>query len=457
MCLLAIDDDPATLELIRAALEGPELQVHTANEPPAGLSLAWRYRPEVVIVDLLMPGMSGLDVLDAISSRLPETDVVLLTGDDSAGPAVEAIQRGAADYLLKPISVRDLRKKIKRTLEEAERRHRAALAEQEAAAAHTFQGMIGRSVAMSDVFARIRRVAPHFRTAMVVGETGTGKELAARALHALSPVASGPMVVANCSSIAESLIERELFGHVKGAFTGADSSRPGFFEAADGGTLILDEIGELPLAMQSKFLRAVQNQEFQQVGSPSTRKVDVRIVCATNRDLRERMREGAFREDLFYRLSMVEIVLPPLSERLDDLPLLARHFVKRFARDFQKPIEDISPRALAALARRAWKGNIRELENVLGNACMLCESRTVDAADLPTSEEFSGRTANGTEPASGFPTDSVEPLAALDRRYARYVLDQCGGNKARAAMALGVSRATLYKLLEPLAEKQAAG
>jgi DNA-binding NtrC family response regulator len=460
MCLLAIDDDPATLELIEAALEGPELQVRTAIRPQEGLDLAWRYRPEVVIVDLLMPGMSGLEVLDTINQRLPQSDVVLLTGDDSAESAVEAIQRGATDYLLKPISVRALRRKIKGTLEEAARRHRAALAEQEAAAAHTFQGMIGRSVPMTDLFARIRRVAPHYRTALVLGDTGTGKELAAHALHRLSPVASGPLVVCNCGAIAESLFERELFGHVKGAFTGASSARPGFFEAADGGTLVLDEIGELPLSMQPKFLRAIQHQELQQVGSPATRKVDVRIVCATNRDLHADMKEGKFREDLYYRLSMVQLALPRLKERPEDLPLLARHFVKRFAREFQKPIDDISPRALAALSRRQWAGNVRELENVLGSACMLCEGHTIEVEDLPPWEErvahadFASVGPAGLDPLQhllkGSSVDQPEPLASLERRYAAYVLEHCGGNKVRAAQMLGVSRATLYKLLEPL-------
>jgi DNA-binding NtrC family response regulator len=443
LCLLAIDDDPATLELIQEALTGPDLQVHTATDPAQGLALAWRFRPDVVIVDLAMPGMSGLEVLDAISERLPQTDVVLLTGNDSAQSAVEAIQRGAADYLVKPISLKELRRKIQGTLAEAQRRHRAAVAEQEAAAAHTFQGMIGRSVAMTDVFARIRRVAPHFRSVLIHGETGTGKELVARALHALSPVHKGPLVICNCGAIAESLFERELFGHVKGAFTGADSDRPGFFEAAHGGTLVLDEVGELPLSMQAKFLRAVQQQEFQRVGSPATRKVDVRIVGATNRDLRARIREGAFREDLYYRLSMVEITVPPLAERAEDLPLLARHFLQHFAREFHKPVEDLTPRALAALARRHWAGNVRELENVIGSAVMLCDGRALDAADLPPGVEPD---PSSTLAAWGGP--ELLPLADVERHYARLALERCGGNKVRAAAALGISRATLYKLLD---------
>jgi len=443
MCLLAIDDDPATLELIQAALEGPDLQVLCVSDPAEGLNLAWRYRPEVVIVDLLMPGMSGMDVLDSVSERLPQTDVVLLTGDDSASSAVEAIHRGATDYLLKPISVSDLRRKIRRTLEDAERRHRAALAEQEAVAANTFQGMIGRSAAMTDVFARIRRIAPHFRSTLVLGETGTGKELVARALHDLSPVAKGPYVVCNCGAIAESLFERELFGHVKGAFTGAVSDQPGFFEAANKGTLVLDEIGELPLVTQAKFLRAIQYQQFQRVGSPTAMSVDVRIVCSTNRDLREMMRKGEFREDLYYRLSMVSIEIPSLRERADDIALLVRFFLQRFARDFQKSIDDITPRALATLTKRRWQGNIRELENVIGGAAMLCEGRSIDVHDLPPGE------ADDCPPREGlFPFESVEPLDLLERRYARHVLECCNGNKVKAASALGVSRATLYKLLD---------
>ena len=442
MRVLAVDDDPSTLELVDAALGGESVEVLTALTAEDGLAIARKSHPDVAIIDLVLPGCSGLDMLDEILAIVPQCDVVLLTGHYSTESAVEAIQRGAADYLTKPISMRALRAKIGEYLEEARRRIRATELERAAAEANSFQGIIGRSPAMVDVFARIRRIAPHFRTSIVLGETGTGKELVARAIHNLSPVAKGPFVVCNCSAVVESLFESELFGHVKGAFTGATSNKAGFFEAADGGTLFLDELGDLPLAMQTKLLRAIQNQELQRVGSPDVFRVNVRIIGATNRELRSMMSAGEFREDLFYRLAMVEVKLPKLTERPEDIPLLVRHFIGVFSKEYGKDVNDITTRAMAALARHCWPGNIRELENVVGHACMMCEGCTIDTNDFPP-----GYGIDNAAPFPAFPTENLPTLAEIGRQYAKHALEIANGNKARTADLLGVSRATLYKLL----------
>ncbi|MCC7340112.1 MAG: sigma-54-dependent Fis family transcriptional regulator [Bryobacterales bacterium] len=442
ICVLAVDDDPVALELVQAALSSESVKVITAETAADGLALARKWQPEVAIVDLILPGASGLDMLDELLTVVPQCDVVLLTGHYSTESAVEAIQRGASDYLTKPISVRDLRAKIGAYLAESERRLRAMELEREAATANSFHGIIGRSSAMADVFARIRRIAPHYRSVLVLGDTGTGKELVSRAIHELSPVAKGPFVVCNCSAVAETLFESELFGHVKGSFTGATANKIGFFEAANGGTLFLDELGDLPLAMQTKLLRAIQNQEVQRVGSPEAVRVSVRIIGATNRDLHGMMAAGGFREDLYYRLAMVEVKLPSLSQRPDDIPLLARHFIAAFAKEYAKEVSDITTRAMVALVRHPWPGNIRELENVIGHAAMMAEGATIDLDDFPP--EYSEANA---ESFPAFPREKLPTLAEIGRRYARHALDVTHGNKARTAELLGISRATLYKML----------
>jgi DNA-binding NtrC family response regulator len=304
-----------------------------------------------------------------------------------------------------------------------------------------FEGMIGHSPLMLDLFSRIRRVAPHFRSVLVTGATGAGKELAAKALHRLSPAQKGHFVAVNCSSISETLAESELFGHVKGAFTGAQQDKVGVFEYADGGTALLDEIGEMPLAMQAKFLRVLQSHELQRVGSPAVRKVDVRVVAATNRDLPEMVKQGKFREDLYFRLCTVELKLPSLAERLEDLPMLQRHFLKHFAAEYKKPFSGFTRRAQAMLARYSWPGNVRELENVIGHACMMTDSDVIDVRDLPERIQIQ-------KPMENKESEKILSLEQLARLHAQRVLAQTGGNKVRAAEILGVSRTYLYDLLK---------
>jgi DNA-binding NtrC family response regulator len=439
--LIAIDDDPSSLALIQEALRQQPIDVLTCGDPAAGLELVLHQRPQIVLLDLMMPKMGGMELLERIVEASPETDVVLLTADYSTDSAVTAIRKGAGDYLTKPISVALLRQRIGGFIKEAQQREAATRLEGELLKAHQFEAMVGRSPLMLSVFTRIRRVAPHFRTALITGATGTGKELVAAALHRLSPAPDSRYAACNCSAVVETLFESELFGHVRGAFTGASQDKVGLFEYANGGTVFLDEIGDMPLETQSKLLRVLENGEIQRVGSPAVRRVDVRVIAATNRDLRELMAEKLFREDLYYRLAMVEIKLPRLSERKEDLPLLSRFFLEEFSRQFDKPIRGITPRADLLLARYPWPGNVRELKSALGNACMMTESDMIDVRDLP--EHLRSRAAQ-----ENVVDEEVLPLAEVERRHVVRVLESVGGNKVRAARILGINRATVYRIAE---------
>lgn len=439
--LVVIDDDPGNLKLARFALAKEGLEIHSATNSQSGLDLIHQVRPQIVLLDLVIPGVQGMELLQKILEFDPGIDVILMTGYYSTESAVEAIQKGASDYLPKPFSPEKLRQRIRQFVDDSKKRQRSLQLENDLLENLEFEGMIGRSPLLLDLCSKIRRIAPHFRSVLVTGETGTGKELAAKALHHLSPVNKGPFVALNCSSISESLAESELFGHVKGAFTGAQQDKEGIFEYADGGTAMLDEIGEMPLVMQAKLLRVLQNQEIQRVGSPGVRKVDVRVVGVTNRDLPEMVRQGKFREDLYFRLCMVELKVPRLVERLEDLPMLQRYFLKHFAALYKKPLSGFTRRAQTLLARHSWPGNIRELENVIGHACMMTDSEVIDARDLPDQI----RTQKIPDMPEATELLSMDQLA---RMHAQRVLAHVGGNKVRAAEILGVSRTHLYELLK---------
>lgn len=441
--LVAIDDDPEFLEFLAGTFEGQGFEFVTSTDPTQASQLVRQYAPEVVLLDMVMPLRSGMTVLEELTALHPSLNVVLLTGQYTPEAAVEAIEKGAADFLPKPISVSVLRQRVQRLFQEASNERIASNIEEQLLKSRTFHGIVGRSPAIQELFQRISRIAPHYQNALITGPTGSGKELVARALRDLSPVADGPLVIVNCAAIVESLFESELFGHVKGAFTGAATDRAGMFEAADEGTLFLDEIEELSPAGQAKLLRVLQEREVQRVGSAKTKQVNVRVIAASNRDLRKLVQEKQFREDLFYRLAMIEVRVPSLAERLEDLELLLTHFLHQYSQRFGKQIPKISRSARAALFRYDWPGNVRELENVVGNAVMTAEGPLVDVEHLGTEiVDFQPSPQSGT--TSVFTADNTLKLEDVENRYIEYVLELESGNVSRAALRLGVPRSTLY-------------
>jgi DNA-binding NtrC family response regulator len=446
--LIIIDDNPRSLEFISTALKSDGLQIFTATDPEEGLDLVYTHRPHVVMTDLVMPHMTGLEVLERVTEFDPVIDVILMTAHYTTDTAVEAIRKGAADYLNKPISLATLRDRVGRIIDAAVRRQQVRNAEDRMLATAQFESIVGRSAQMWEMFSRIQRVAPHYRAALITGQTGTGKELVAQALHRLSQV-NGKFVVLNCSAVVETLFESELFGHVRGAFTGADRDKTGLFEHASGGTLFLDEIGDMPLSTQAKLLRVLQNQEVQRVGSLTPQKVDVRVVAATNKDLRGAIADRQFREDLYFRLSMVEIHTPSLSQRMDDLPLLARHFVKKFSHQYKKDIRGLTQRAQILLGRHTWPGNVRELENVIGHGSMMTMTDMIDVADLPILASQSPRLAIKAQPSHSPATveTSNQSLEEHEKRLVTDALTQAEGNQSKAARQLRIGRDALrYKM-----------
>jgi two-component system response regulator HydG len=453
--LLVVDDEPGIVKMIERFASGMGFRVisHDGNE--AVLSQLPRLKADVAMIDLRMPGVTGLDVLRAIREAQPTCQVILMTAHASVETAIEAVKLGALDYLTKPFDFNRVGALLTTVREGVARRERLFAADSKVASQFEFCGMIGRSPAMQELFDTIRRLAPHVRTALISGETGTGKELVARALHKMGDRRERRFVACNCSAVVESLFESEFFGHMRGAFTGATETKVGLFETADHGTLFLDEIGELPLVMQAKLLRVVEYGEVQRIGATETRRVDVRIIAATNRDLREEVSRGGFRQDLYYRLNIVEITLPPLRERAEDVAYLSAAFVGEFAKRFQKPLAGISPGAERLLQRAPWPGNIRELRNSLERACMLSEGRILSERDVLMALGASwggsprpGEAATTSIPSAGVPIPPDAPRAALDRDVLQETLQRFGGNKSATARDLGISRRALYRRLE---------
>ena len=448
--LLAVDDTPASLELLAESLQQEGLAIFTSTDPEEALELVYREHPQVVLLDLVMPKLNGLQLLERIVDFDPSIDVILMTAHYTTETAVEAIQKGASDYLNKPVSIQALRSRVGKLVADVRQRQRALQLDQELLETCRFEGMIGRSPLMWDLFARIRRVAPHYRSALITGPTGTGKDLVATALHNLSPASSGRFVTCNCSAVVETLFESELFGYVKGAFTGANSDKMGLMEYANGGTLFLDEIGDMPLATQAKLLRALQNQEVTRVGSVAPRKVDVHVVAATNRDVEELIQQKRFREDLYYRLAMVELKTPPLNERKEDLPLLEKYFLERFSTQFNKEVRGLTRRAQILMAKHFWPGNIRELENALGHASMMTMSDVIDVEDLPQSiqrHDLWKESEADRRDSSGDPSDSTASFEDHEKGLLMDALARSGGNQSAAARILKISRDRMrYKM-----------
>lgn len=445
--IVIIDDNASSVELMAAALKSDGIRIETATHPEEGLELILRYHPHIVITDLVMPRLGGMQILERVMEFDPAIEVILMTAYYTTESAVEAIRKGATDYLNKPVSVSTIRDRTKALIEQARTRLRASTLTQELLEASRFEGMIGSSPAMLDVFSMVRRVAPHYRSLLITGETGTGKDLLARAIHQLSPVSSGNFVVVNCSAVVESLFESELFGHVKGSFTGADREKMGLVEHASGGTLFLDEIGDMPLSTQAKLLRVLQNQEVQRVGSLTPRRVDVRVIAATNKNLRAAISERLFREDLYYRLTMVEVRIPSLAERPEDLSILMQHFIARFSRQFHKVIHGMTRRAQILLSRHKWPGNVRELENVIGHACMIAIGDTIDVNDFPQYLKAALPADPAAVQLGSNQTDSGSSLEENERLLVAEALQQAHGNQSEAARILRIGRDALrYKI-----------
>ena len=443
--LLIVDDEPAMRSLLEAFARREGFDVVAAGD--GSQAMGW-LRPglaDLAIVDLRMPHVDGLEVLAAI--RLADTacQTILMTGYPSVDTAVQAVKAGALDYLSKPFDADRLRALLAGVREELEKRRAVLSAETAMARRLEFCGMIARSPVMQELFATIRRVAPHARTVLVTGETGTGKELVASALHRLGPRASRRLVSVNCSAITESLFESEVFGHVRGAFTGAGIDKAGLFEAAHRGTLALDEIGELAPSVQAKLLRTLETGDVLRVGGTTPTAVDVRVIAMTNRDLREQVADGRFRSDLFYRLDVIRLVVPPLRERMEDVPYLTAAFVQEFSARFGKDIRGLTRAGEQALLDWTWPGNVRELRNIIERACLVADGVYLTDREVMPRDPTPARDA---APRRGTERPGDHTLADLERDHIVQVLDACDGNKARAARSLGLDRRSLYRRIE---------
>jgi DNA-binding NtrC family response regulator len=439
--VLVVDDDEEFRPLLLQRLTRTGFATEAAASGTQALEVAQRCQFDVAVFDMQMPGMSGLELLEKFKAAYPETEVILLTGQGSIESAVQAMQLGAFNYLLKPFGMGELEAQIKKAAERRELRKENEQLRTILSRRQIPKKIIGESPAMKEIFRLIDRAGPSSRAILIQGESGTGKELVAEALHHASARADRPLVAVNCAALPETLLESELFGHEKGAFTGAVAAKQGLFEAADGGTLFIDEIGEMPGSLQAKLLRVLENGTLRRVGSIQERKVDVRLLAATNRNLPDEIKAARFREDLYYRINVMSLELPPLRERQGDIELLVDHFL---GDDWH--IEDD---ALQALLRYSWPGNVRQLINVLERAKILADNDVIHRSELPK-EVLHGAGSTPAQPATaGSATvEAPDDLGAFQRQKVLEVLKREDFNKARAARALGISRRKLYRLLE---------
>ncbi len=441
--VLVIDDDAEMRRLLVDFLTGEGLRATASSSAKRALedftNGAGSADVDLVMTDLNMPEMTGLDFIRRFKTVRPDIPVILITAFGSIETAIEAIRAGAYDYVVKPFKLAEISVTVGRALEVRHLQSENKVLRSELKRSQSFSGILGKSAAMQDVFDLVRRVSQASANVLVTGESGTGKEQVARAIHESGPRAKKPFVPINCTAIPETLLESELFGHAKGSFTGAHQRKKGLFEEAEGGTLFLDEIGDMNLALQAKLLRVLQERRIRAVGDTLDREINVRIIAATHKDLKAAIKNGGFREDLYYRLSVIPIVIPPLRHRREDIPLLADHFLQRFSASNGSRVTGFSQEALSKLMSMSWEGNVRELENVIERAVVLARGTMIEEGDLPAVAE------ENIDSFYGAVSQQFLTFEELEKRYMKFVLDKTGGKKEKAAQILGINRRTLYR------------
>ena len=442
--ILVVDDESVARHSVAEVLQEEGYQVHQAADGPAALQALEELDLDLVLCDLRMPGSDGLSVLKMARERYPQTMFMLMTAHGSVATSVEALRLGAQDYLLKPLLFEDVLHKVDRLLTHKQQAWEIQILRREVNQDADFERLVGRSPAMQEVLGLIEKVAPTNATVLLTGESGTGKEVVARLIHAHSAQKDNVFLPINCGAIPETLLESQLFGHTKGAFTGATGSQEGLFQRARGGTIFLDEIGEMPLSLQVKLLRVIEEKEVLPLGATNPLKVDVRILAATNRNLKQEVEKGQFREDLYYRLNVIGLSLPPLRDRREDIPLLVEYLVQRNNRELKEAYNGVDNQAMKLLMSLPWRGNVRELDNVLERAMILGGGEWISVADLPRGE------ASSAPPRAPTGENLKEAVRAYERSHIENVLNRMDGDKRAAAELLGLSLSSLYRKLEEL-------
>ena len=449
--ILIVDDDETHCRMLQAVLSGEKYETATAADGQAAVDAVAASFYDLILMDIKMARMGGIEALAKIKTLNPEIPIIMMTAYSSVDSAVKAMKSGAYDYLTKPLDVDELLLLIEKALRHTRLEKENLLLKEQLGSRFDFANIIGRSPAMKKLLETVALVAPSDATVLILGESGTGKELIANAIHQNSPRKGHPLIKINCAALPETLLESELFGHEKGAFTGAVSARQGRFQQAHDGTIFLDEIAEMPLPLQSKILRVLQEREFQPVGSSKTINVNTRIVTATNKNLQEEIQANRFREDLYYRINVVSLTAPALRERRDDIPLLADHFLKRFGEKNKKALQGFTPKAMDLLVRHDWPGNIRELENAIERAVIMARGQRITPEEFPA--PLRGPEPKWSEPAAEAPVQAADPpversLKQLEKETILRTLAENGGNRTRTANILGISRRTLQLKLK---------
>lgn len=446
--IVVADDDENVLKIFEFIANKKGYKISTFSNPADAMEFIMLEEPDLCIFDINMPEINGIELLKKTKERYPQTEVIIISGVATIENAVEAIKSGAYDLIQKPfVNIELVISSIQRALERRGLIKEINRLKEESESAYSFCGIIGRSKEMQKVFSIIETVSLSDTNVLITGESGTGKELVARAIHEKSKRKTGPFVAINCSSITETLFESELFGHIKGAFTNAFDNKKGLLEYANGGTVFLDEVGDIPLSFQVKLLRAIQEREIRRVGATETIKIDVRFISATNRDLQKLIKEERFREDLYYRLNVIEIYLPPLRERKEDIVILAAHFLKKFCEKHKKDIKGFTAEAMTLLENYRWQGNIRELENVIERSIVMCKGDTITVLDLPPyiSNKF---VSDSDDKIEKYSVAKKRIIESFERNYFSKLLEQTDGNISKAASLSGIDRSNLSKILK---------